>query len=585
MLWFATGKIQLTDLSCNQFMFICRTVHIVALATFVYSVTACNPQKQDTLLSLNRTEPEPVLSVTTLMQPGIATRYADPDMSLTLHTPILANDNSVVLLTGEEELTEDFEAPAGQCFPPDDLWLHLSRTIQFTGYNQRSVSQQIEWYLDHPDYLQKVTERARPYLHYLVTEAEKRNIPVDLALVPIVESAFQPFAYSPGQAAGLWQFIPSTGKHFGLEQNWWYDGRRDIYAATNAAYDYLQRLANRFDNDWLLALAAYNAGEGNVSKAITQNRKRGRKTDYWSLNLPSETRNYVPKLLGLSEIIANPVANGILLDSISNEPFLQKVDIESQIDLDVVAELADMTLEEIYRYNPGFNRWSTAPDGPHYLLLPISRIESFQQRLADYPPEERIRWVRYNVASGDVLGMIAKKFNTSTEVLRDVNKLSSNTIKVGQVLTIPAPRSSKSTSSLPVMQQQNARLYATPQKSKIHYTVQNGDSFWKIARTFNTTTNKVIQWNGMSGKDTLRPGQKLVIWQEGGEKSNHPLANTTQKIGYTVRSGDSLDKIARKFGVTSAKIRQWNSLHRKKYIYPGEKLTIHVDVRNQGGAG
>lgn len=289
---------------------------------------------------------------------------------------------------------------------PDDLMDRLRAGFSLEIPDHPRIDSQIRWFAANGDYLDRVQKRAAPYLYFILEEAEQRGIPNELALLPIVESGFRPFAYSPGRAAGLWQFIPSTGKHFGLEQNWWYDGRRDVVAATRAAFDYLSKLATRFDGDWQLALASYNAGAGTVQRAIKRNQRQGKPTDFWSLELPKETMRYVPKLLAVAKVIAHPQQYGITLAAIPNQPYFDSIDIGSQLDLALAADMAGISIEEIYRLNPGFNRWATSPAGPHRLSIPVERAERFSEALAALDPQKRLSWNRYKIRPGDNLAAL-----------------------------------------------------------------------------------------------------------------------------------------------------------------------------------
>src|SRR5690554_472205 len=292
-----------------------------------------------------------------------------------------------------------------------DMWNRLRAGFLLDhDVDNKRVKDQLNWYAKHPGYINRVVERGSRYLYHIVNETEKRGLPAEFALLPIVESAFDPFAYSHGRAAGLWQFIPSTGKYFGLTQSWWHDDRRDVIAATDAALTYLDRLANRFDGDYTLALAAYNAGGGTVSSSMRRNRNAGKSTDYWSLSLPTETRHYVPKLIALAKIFDDPEAYGIELPALKNEPFFEVVDTGSQLDIAQAAELAGVEINEIYLLNPSYNRWATNPDGPHRLLVPIEKAEGFRTALADFPTEQRVSWQNYRVQKGDSLNTIARKF-------------------------------------------------------------------------------------------------------------------------------------------------------------------------------
>jgi membrane-bound lytic murein transglycosylase D len=323
-----------------------------------------------------------------------------------------------------------------------NLWDKIPHLYQFSNsvdknlsniYKKR-IAKEKKWYLDHPKYLYRVSERAQPYLYLIVEQIEQRNLPGELALLPIVESAYQPHAYSRGRAAGIWQFVPKTGKYFGLKQNWWYDGRRDIYAATNAALDYLEKLSKKFDNDWLLALAAYNAGEGTINKAIKRNRFLHKGTSFWELKLPKETRAYVPKLLALAEIIKELNTNKIKLLPIKNESYLELVDCENHIDLAVAAELAGISIEDLYKYNAGFNQWATDPDGPHHLLLPISAVKTLNKNLAKADKNDLIRWSQYKIKQGDSLSRIAKIHGVSVTALKNANRLKNSRIRAGKYL-------------------------------------------------------------------------------------------------------------------------------------------------------
>jgi membrane-bound lytic murein transglycosylase D len=233
-------------------------------------------------------------------------------------------------------------------------------------------------------------------------------------VLPVIESAFEPYAYSHARAAGLWQFIPGTGTRFGLKQDWWYDGRRDVIAATRGALDYLEFLHGEF-GDWLLAVAAYNCGENAVARQIAINRKAGKPTDFWNLKLPKETRAYVPKLIAMSRLVARPDDYGLAFSAVPNEPYFARVETGGQIDLRVAAELAGLTIDEIYALNPAYHRWATDPEGPHYLLVPVEAEEVFRQNVLQLTPDQRMRVERYEVRQGDTVASIAKRFSTSPQ--------------------------------------------------------------------------------------------------------------------------------------------------------------------------
>ncbi len=486
------------------------------------------------------------------------------------------------------------EIPSDICLPPRDLWSRIRDGFALPDHDHPRIEADLKWYARHPHYLDRVAERATPYLHLIVEQVETRGMPMEIVLLPVVESAFQPFAYSHGRAAGLWQFVPGTGRRFGLRQTWWYDGRRDVAESTRAALDYLSYLHRHFDGDWLLALAAYNSGEGTVQAAMRRNRAKGKPTDFWSLDLPDETRGYVPRLLAISSIVDNPAAHGAQLISVPDEPFLTSVDVDGQIDLDLAAELAGVSLEDIYRYNPGFNRWATDPDGPHKLLIPLEREAQFTTALAKYPPTERIKWVRHQIRSGESLGLIAEQYRTTTKLLKGVNGLNSETIRAGATLVVPVARKDLSRYRLTADQRLQALQERDREGHKLEYQVQPGDTLWDIARSHNVGVGSLAKWNGMAPRDPLHPGQRLVIWTDKAPTTQaslnpvafqHPFEQSARRlIGYTVRSGDSLYRIAERFRVSVDNIVSWNGLQGSKYLQPGQRLKLYVDVTRQSGS-
>lgn len=461
------------------------------------------------------------------------------------------------------------------------IWPLLRAQFQLDlDIRNKRFSQQLSWYMKHPGYIDRVINRSTPYFHYVLGEIKKRNLPGELALLPIVESAYDPFAYSHGRASGMWQFIPGTGKAYGLKQNWWYDGRRDVVASTNAALDYLESLHRRFDGDWLHALAAYNSGGGTVNRAIRKNKKLGRSTDFWSLKLPKETQAYVPKLLALSQMFAAPRKYSITLTHIPDTAQFSIVKLDGQIDLAQAAFLADMSLAEIYRFNPGFNRWATDPEGPHHLLIPIEKSATFQEKLKNLPPEQRLTWKRYKIKSGDSLGLIAQRNHTTVNFLKQINQLRSSRVIIGKTLLIPAPTQSLNAYKLSATQRQLAlqRRQPTNTRKQVH-RVRSGESFWTIARKYKVGTRQLAKWNGMAPKDTLKIGQKLTIWSKHRSTASAKTGpQVVRKINYHVRKGDSLARIAGKFNVSVAQLTQWNKLDKRRYLQPGQPLRLWVDV-------
>ncbi|MEI6895567.1 MAG: LysM peptidoglycan-binding domain-containing protein [Colwellia sp.] len=472
-----------------------------------------------------------------------------------------------------------------------NIWSRIRKQLTFDIPNEKRLISQRNWFVKHPSYLKRVAKRAEPFLYYIVEELEKNNMPIELALLPVVESAFDPFAYSHGRASGMWQFIPATGERFGMKQNWWYDGRRDVVASTEGAIKYLKYLNKFFDGDWMLALAAYNSGEGRVRSAVRKNKRLGKPTDFWSLDLPRETRAYVPKLLALVDIIKNPKSFNISLHPIENKNVLTQIDIKSQLDLAKAATLADLSLVELQHLNPGFNRWATDPDGPHRLLLPSHSIAKFELGLSKLSKKDRLAWQRYKIKNGDNLGLIANRFNTRVDLIQQVNKIKGNRIRAGKYLLIPV--AAKSLDSYILSQDQRiAKKQSRPQKGikRIH-TVISGDNLWDIGRQYKVNGKNIAKWNGFAPRDPLKIGQTLVIWQKTGNKTttlsyaNARIGNQIENaiirnITYKVRRGDSFARIADKFNVLIRDIERWNNLDRKKYLQPGQRLKLSVDVTN-----
>ena len=502
------------------------------------------------------------------------------------HQPLVQDNKAInpIVVNPIVPVLDQWQAEHAQANLTDenaDLW---HRIIKAYGFNQDidnpRVRSQLNWYKKHQGYMDRMATRAQRYMYYIAEQIDVRDIPGELALLPIVESAFDPFAYSHGRASGVWQFIPSTGRDFGLKQDWWSDGRRDIRASTIGALKYLEALQREFKGDWLLALASYNTGAGNVRKAIRKNKRLGKPTDFWSLDLPRETRAYVPKLIALAQLIKYPEKNGITLKPLINKPYFANVDTGGQIDLSQLAEVAETPLDEIYKLNPGFNRWATNPSGPHEVLIPIEKKEIYLENIAKLPKNARMKWQRYQVKSGDSLITIAKKFHTTPDALKDANNLRRSMIRIGDQLLIPSAYKSLKSYSFSA----DTRLAKIQNSSrgkssgKVEYKVRSGDSFWEIARDHKVGIRELAKWNGMAPGDTLKQGQKLVIW---GQKKVRKSREVIRKLTYTVRNGDSLARIADKFRVRVQDLIRWNRKKSKsKYLQPRQKLTIYVDVTN-----
>jgi len=460
----------------------------------------------------------------------------------------------------------------------NNVWERIQHGLAFTSdHDNDKILKELAWYAGNQDYLQQINERAAPFLYEIVEEIERRHLPMELALLPIVESAFNPTASSAQNAVGLWQFMSATGDSMGLKQDWWYDGRRDPLASTLAALDYLETLYNRFDNDWLLALAAYNAGQGNVQRAIETNKRKSLPIDFWSLPLPVETQAHIPRLLGLARLIADPKANGFDLPMIKNEPAIVKFSIGRQVDLAMAAQLAGLEAETVYNLNPGFKQWATHPDGPHELLIPISHAEKFTLALAKLPSTEAVTWDRYQVQSGDTLGGIAQRYRTQVSVLQQVNGIKNSRIIAGESLLIPRAYSATASLSIP-----NAPVYlgsvtrAPEPVASRTYQVRSGDSLWTIANRYNLNVETLLALNNISATSVIKPGQVLKLQSDSGSNGLEQQGIPLQLVQHQVRRGDTLSQIARRYNVKLADLTLWNDIEETSILRPGQQLLIHL---------
>ena len=464
----------------------------------------------------------------------------------------------------------------------NDLLEKLRDGFSLSPVMNRRVQAELNWFIRNPDYINRVFNRAQRYLPHIVTELEARNLPLEIALLPVAESAFDPFAYSHGRAAGLWQMIPGTARRFGVRQNWWYDGRRDVIDSTKAALDYLEYLHKLQDGDWLNAIASYNTGEGNVLKAKRRNASLSKPTDFWNLPLSRETSAYVPRLLSLVEIIRDPGKFGLVLPEIVDEPQFELIDIESQIDLARAAELAGIDLDTLSAWNAGNNRWATDPAGPHRLILPIDAATMFETAIQTVPVGERIRWKRHKVQNGEAISQIAEQYNVTVSTLRSANNLSSNLIRAGAYLMIPVATKPLSEYSRSADARRDRKQNTVRNGIRIEHIVAAGESFWTISRKYGVDMNRLAAWNGTAPKDTLSIGQKLVVWTTNSVPDKVTSGNNlTKKLNYTVRRGDSLYLIARRFRITIDQLAHWNNIDKNKILRPGQRLTMYVDVTAQ----
>ncbi|AHE67509.1 lytic transglycosylase [Legionella oakridgensis] len=452
---------------------------------------------------------------------------------------------------------------AAHAYSPPNVWDVLRKQFLLSHEITRpEVQSQIRWLIAHPSYLHKLTQ-SEPYIYHILTEVKKRKMPGEIALIPMIESAYDPFAYSGAGAAGLWQLMPGTGTGLGLKQDWWYDGRRSIGPSTDAALNYLGYLNKFFNGNWLLAFAAYDSGEGTIARLI-KNNGQNRNINFWSLPVPQETKIYVPRLLALAAIIQNPQRYHIQLPEIPHMPYFEEVNIGSQIDLSHAAKLAGISYKELIKLNPGYNRWTTAPYRPYKLLIPVDRVEDFSRNLANFPEEKRVSWTRHQVSAGDNLTLIAQKYHTTANLIKELNQLKTNSVKKGQFVLVP---SNKNTPALSSAGKSPPPMNKSSHFNEIHYykvvhIIQKNDSYAQLVRKYGVTESNIRKWNRLGPRTPLSLGKQLIIWKYNNRGS------------YTIKQGDNLSSIAKRFHTNVKSIMQLNPELHKHVLKPGQKIIL-----------
>ncbi len=410
--------------------------------------------------------------------------------------------NEVILADIESDIqgpTETQIAPT-----PTDLLGRMRRGFELPNLESKYIAQQEHWNSTHSTYLKDLFSRATPFLYHIIEELDKRQLPMELALLPAVESAYKPEAVSRSRAGGLWQFIPSTGRYYGLRQDWWYDGRYDALASTKAALDYLSSLNKMFDGDWFLTLAAYNAGPGTVSRAIKANKARGKPTGYKDLKLRLETRRYIPKLIALKNIINDPAKYKVSLPYIASRPYFKIVELNGQIDLKKFADDAGIDQADLRHLNAGFKRWATSPDGPHRLLIPLNAEGNVDHAEVAIRSAPSVNFKSHLIAQGDSLGGIARKYGVSVSAIQKSNGLTSTRIRAGRNLLIPVRGQLTDSSRVA------AAAYSDASTASTH-RVRRGDTLWSISRRYNVQLKNLLTWNNLSANHVLSLNQIIKV--------------------------------------------------------------------------
>ena len=434
-----------------------------------------------------------------------------------------------------------------------------------TIYSQR-VNKEIEWFVNNKAFLYRSITRAKPFLYHILKELERNNLPFELALLPIVESGYQPYAYSPSKAAGIWQFIPPTAKEYGLSRNWWYDGRRDIMKSTKAAAHFLRDMHRHFDKDWLLAIASYNTGAGKVGRSIKKSKVLNGTPSFWDLNLPRETEIYVPKLLALRDIMSNPSSYGIKLPNIKNKPYVNLVNIEYPIDFYTFSILSNVSEKELYALNPGFSTWYFLPSFQDRIFLPSGKIKEFKKR---YKEVTKFIFSKkaHLIVKGDSLSRISRKYNVSIKAIKKVNNLKSDVIILGKKLKLPKNTALSDVDSIKI----DGKKYIISQKSfKYNHIVKRYDNWYKIARMYNVSLSKLLKWNKATKKTSLKVSNKVIIMMQ------TPILSLTNevKLRYVVNNGDTTAIVSTGFGISKKKLMETNQIKNSKYLTAGKSLKI-----------
>lgn len=480
----------------------------------------------------------------------------------------------------------------------DNLWYEIKDNFKLEHYeNNPNVQVQLNWFMHNQAYLDRTARRAAPYMYYIYQQVKTRHLPSELVLLPIIESAYNPFVSSSAGAAGLWQLEPGTARNFGARTDWWYDGRRDINASTKAALDYFSYLQNLFNGNWLLAIAAYNTGEGNVASAIRRNAHAGISTDFWSLPVAAETRSYVPRLLALAIIVQNPERYHIQLPPISNSPYLGEVEVSSQITLEKSANLAGVSLNELKTLNPGYKRNTLDPNRPYRIFLPVDRVNFFRENLlrANSVNNNNGLWGRYKIQTGDTWKKLAKQFHTPVTLLQSINKMPDALPTAGQILLIPeneynegaiaaaTTQSSDNTNNMNSTQLSSASSTASS-------TVMNSAPAMATTTATETDSDSDSDTNSDAASKIGTPDLTDAANLDKSAMQDYERQNAAQeesahamKIIHTVKHGETLARIATHYKVAIEDLARWNHLSTHSSLHPGKKLTILRKIHAKSG--
>ena len=450
------------------------------------------------------------------------------------------------------------------------VWNRMRSGFCFRNINSSRISQELKWMRKNKEFVYRSIDRSKPYLFHILSYLEKRNLPHELALLPMVESGFQPYAYSASRAAGIWQFIPPTAREYGLKMNWLYDGRRDVLESTRAATYFLSDMHRHFKGNWLLAIASYNTGAGNVGKAINRANNLFTKPSYWDLNLPRETELYVPRLLALSKIIANPERYGFSLPDIKNKKYTSTVNFRDPIDFKTLSIITGVSQDELTNLNPGYSTWILDPSQQNKLLLPVKAAKVFKKRynkISRSIYESKI----HKVIKGDSLYKISRIYNVKISSLKKANNVKGDIIYINQKLKIPSELNTASKEYITI---NNEKFFINKKVVTFNHIVKRYDNWYKIARKYDVPLKKLLKWNDASKKTKLKINNLVKIKLQGPILSKSKDNNT---LRYVVGSGERYDQIIRGFNISKEVLIKDNKLKNKKYLTAGDNLIINLN--------
>ena len=437
-----------------------------------------------------------------------------------------------------------------------DLWEYfVSQSIESNNY---ILDERVLNYMNiHLKDTSKFTEYLNDsfyFFYFAIDELEKNELPVELALVPYIESNYDPFSISPSGAVGMWQFMPRTGRFYDLDRTWWNEDRHDPFASTIAAVKYLEYLYKRFDKDIYLTLAAYNAGPSLLDRKIRQNKRKGSPIDFWSLELPEQTKDYIPKYIALKELILNSKRYEIILPNIPYEPVVTKVVIPGQVEIFALSEYLQIKPELLYKLNAGYTKWASAPKDESIFYIPINKQELFSKN-NPFDNFDQINWISHNIQEGDSLWALAKKYNTEVKIVKEINYLKSDVLKIGNNLLIPLSKT-ESNSFIPY---------------ELHI-VSEGDTLWSISSLYNLDINDIARMNNIDPDSFLQLGQQLSI---GNKNIHRNMESKKRTILYSVKQGDSLYKISELFDVSIKSIKDINEF-KNSTLMPGQIIKVAI---------